>query len=93
MDALIIFKYQLDSRRVQPIEMPSHSQILSIQGQRDDICIWALVNPKLPVVARTFEIVLTGMPILPNSSYRKYLGTVLFDEGSYVTHIFERIPC
>jgi len=83
-----IRKYIIDYNRTD-IEMPLDSEILSIQNQHGKMVIWALTEPSKPVEIRTFIKVLTGFEMNEPSS--RYIGTVQFDDGLFVNHLFEII--
>lgn len=80
-----IFKYQLDGLHAI-LEMPLGSEILTVQGQGNNIVLWALVDTSKALEKREFNIYLTG-EILDNLS-GKYIGTVQID---LVYHIYEII--
>lgn len=83
-----IRKYIIDYNRTD-IEMPLDSEILSIQNQHGKMVIWALTEPSKPVEVRTFVKVLTGFEM--NEPSARYIGTVQFDNGLFVNHLFEII--
>lgn len=86
-----IYKWTLDIEDKQTLSLPAGAQILSVAMQRDEVCLWALIDPKATKVQdRTFEIFGTGHPI-PQGIQRKFLGTVLTHGGALVWHVFERI--
>jgi hypothetical protein len=45
----VTWKYVIGS---EPVSMPKGAEILSVQEQRDEICVWALVDPSRPVNLR-----------------------------------------
>lgn len=83
-----IHKYIIDYDRTD-IEMPLDSEILSVQNKHGRMVIWALTEPSKPVEVRTFIKVLTGFEM--NEPTARYIGTVQFDDGNYVNHLFEII--
>ena len=85
-----IWKFELDARDIQRIEMPAHSEILCIQVQNEKPCIWALVEPQNEKVKRTFETFGTGHNISADT-IRNYIGTFQIENGSLVFHCFELI--
>lgn len=84
-----IHKYDIVPVSGNCIPMPDNATILSIQAQRDNICIWALVDVTAPFVMRKFDVFGTGFTI--DDTARKYLGTVLVQNGDFVWHVFERL--
>lgn len=85
-----IWKFLLLLTDSQSLSMPENAQLLSVQLQDGAICLWALVNPDLPVESRTFEIHGTGKPIHCDTGIlRRYIGTV--QQRPFVWHVFERL--
>jgi len=85
-----IWKFTLDAGRTRQY-MPKGSVVLSVNSQRDDICIWAEVDDKEKVEERVFEVFGTGHPIHVDMGIeRKFIGTVLLDNGALVFHVYER---
>lgn len=70
------------------IEMPEGAELLTVQEQGDDICLWAVVEPNSPRVTRKFVGFGTGHPI-PGDLQLKFVGTALLHGGALVFHIFE----
>lgn len=72
----------------QSIFMPKKAQILTVQAQNNEICIWALVDLTcLDLEPRTFMIVGTGDNVYKTNL--DYIGTVQIFEGFLAFHIFE----
>lgn len=82
-----IFKYTLTIEDLQTVEMPEGAEILSVQNQGGDVCIWALCAPNAPKEARTFHIFGTGNPVCDNPG--RFVGTVQILDGALVWHVFE----
>lgn len=83
-----IFKYPLKAQDSQEVELPYGAQILSVQAQRDDVYVWALVDPIAPTYLQTFYVIGTGNPIPDSFCLATHLGTVQLLGGSLVFHIF-----
>jgi hypothetical protein len=83
-----IFKYVLKTTDVQSVEMPKGAEILSIQTQNDDPCIWALVDPEQEMEYRIFRIFGTGHDVMGDDTLN-YIGTYQQYGGSLVFHCFE----
>ncbi len=88
MATKVIWKYLL-ATGLNPVNMPSGAHVLSAHGQRDEVCIWALVDPERPVEGRRFWVLGTGDITDPAVSLGAFIGTVLLDGGDYVLHVFE----
>lgn len=70
--------------------MPKGAAILHVEVQGDAPQMWALVDPSAPAEPRTFESFGTGHPI--NAEIIAHIGTVQFDGGALVFHVFEVRP-
>ena len=84
-----IWKYNLtESNPV--LTMPEGARVLSVQLQRDDICLWAMIDDAAmsTQVERRFRIHGTGH-VIENGDALVYVGTVQMCEGSLVLHVFE----
>lgn len=102
-----IFKYRLHIWEVVAssplrldVAMPKGARILSVQtqmqgsSQRDDICIWALVDTdEQESVPRHFVVAMTGEELgqWPASDQAMFIGTVQFASGALVAHIWEAV--
>ena len=67
------------------VEMKQNAEILTIQLQDDNFCLWAIVQDNAKIISRTFEIIQTGEKM--TEANRKYIGT--FQDGWFVGHCFE----
>lgn len=86
-----IWKFEINPNKVI-IEMPKGAEILTIQIQDENPCIWALVNPENEKDLRHFEIYGTGHDIKYGfDTSRVYINTFQMHNGSLVFHLFERI--
>lgn len=83
-----IWKFEL-KQSYQEVEMPVGANLLSVDQQKEIICLWAEVDPDAKREFRSFEIFGTGHSIKPGQ--RKFLGTVLTRGGELVWHVFERL--
>lgn len=69
------------------VSMPKGAKVLHVAEQRGDVCIWAEVDPTMPLEPRRFVVAGTGQ-MLP--VYRgRHLGTVLLAGGALVFHVYE----
>lgn len=80
----MIYKYKLNKCGSQIVMMPKSAIVLSVQNQRGKLVLWADA-PTGPMERRKFVACVTGMP----SPFGTYLGTVQFDGGNYVVHVYE----
>lgn len=81
-----IWKYLLSSERCTTIWIPKGFEILSLQTQRDEPTIWALVDPEESQIRIDIMWVMTGEDF--KLEHGEYLGTILFQEGFFVVHYF-----
>jgi len=88
-----VFKYTLDFAHVQTITLPFGATILTIQFQRDEIQLWALVNPDEGLkVIRIIEMFGTGHAIPEaHKATRQYLCSFQNFKQSEIYHAFEFI--
>ena len=69
------------------VEMPIGAKVLTAHEQRDEICLWAEVDPSAKKETRNFEVFGTGHA-MPEGK-RRYIGTVHMSGGAFVFHVFE----
>ena len=81
-----IFKYQLEIKDEQKIQMPKGATILSVAVQGGTICVWALANEVSVLVNRQFAIHGTGERVT-HTLRKKFLGTVIMTP--FIWHVFE----
>jgi hypothetical protein len=83
-----IFKYELltNFNGSQAIEMPQGAIVLTVQVQRNQPVLWAMVNPDAPKVRRRFWMFPTGDD--GEMLGKDYVGTVQLDRGDFVIHVF-----
>lgn len=75
-----------------PIKMPKGAEILTVQSQGEQACVWALVDPNNEMEERYFEVYGTGHNIHYDMGInRKYINTFQLKGGSLVFHLFERV--
>lgn len=86
-----VWKYQLQPERNQEVEMPKGADILSVDAQHDNLCVWAMVDPKqTEKEVRSFRVIGTGHPIEDAEAKRmRFLGKALMHRGALVWHVFE----
>ncbi len=64
-----IFKYPLEITDKQTIAMPANAELLSVQVQNQQLCLWALVDTMLPERETEIAIYGTGNPIPDNTGW------------------------
>lgn len=90
---LTVYKYPLKLQDHWSLEMPIGAKILSVDNQREQITLWALVDasPEAPTEVRSFLIRGTGHNIDEGLNL-EFIGTVLVHDGGLVWHVFELQP-
>jgi hypothetical protein len=82
-----IWKYHLEVEDLQQIEMPVGAQVLAVEVQNGQPCLWAKVDPtKLNVVCK-IATVGTGHPA-NHAEGLQYIGTYQLHGGNFVGHVF-----
>jgi len=81
-----IWKFPLAIVNWQDVEMPMGATILSVDVQKDILCIWALVDPTRNKVNRRIRIAGTGHEIDPRGL--DYIGTAQMAGGDLIWHVF-----
>jgi hypothetical protein len=82
-----IWKYEVLIDDNFKIEMPSDSELLSVQMQGGEPKLWVLCDPKKDKVKRKFRLFGTGHEISGNL---KFVGTFQYS-SVLVFHLFEEI--
>lgn len=84
-----VWKYQITPGRNE-IELPKDAQILAVQTQYGNPCLWVLVNPKAAKETRYFDVFGTGHDIpYDMGTERHYIGTFQLENGHLIFHLFE----
>lgn len=81
---MVIYKYHLELVPRQEIALPIYAHLLSIQLQRDTVCLWAAVHPSNETQPLRIILVGTGHEIPVDAE--RYLGTV--QQDGCVWHFF-----
>lgn len=82
-----IWKFPILVHDDQSIEMPRGADILWVDNQQGQPCIWARVNPYAPKEQRRIRIFGTGHP-MPDE-LGDYVGTFMMKDGALVFHLYE----
>jgi len=82
-----IWKWTLNPETT--IDMPCGAELLAVQVQHGEPCLWALVSPSSAKCRRTFRVYGTGhdMPDEPG----QHVGTFQLLDGAMVFHVFETL--
>lgn len=85
-----IWKYTWDAPNIHSsFAMPQGAVVLHVHEQNDVICLWALIDTKVPKKLRRFALCGTGH-LYPAGG--QYVGSVHLSGGQYVFHVFEVEP-
>ena len=70
--------------------MPVGAKLLTAQGQKDTICVWAEVDTDAPSERVPFDVFGTGR-IIPEGMGidREYVGTAQIHDGDLVFHVYK----
>lgn len=68
------------------LTMPKGARILSVQMQNGQPHLWALVDPKAPLVMRNIRVYGTGWDVEETGTF---IGTFMTEGGQYVFHVFD----
>lgn len=83
-----IHKYNLKSTDYQELVLPLGSKILSVNEQRENIVLYALVDTAITQI-ELFSIIIHGTGHLANDVEDYiFLGTVKMMNGSLMLHVF-----
>ena len=66
--------------------MPVDAEILCLQAQHDQLCLWALVSPDAPTQEVWFLVTGTGFEL--QDECLRYVGTAQVCGGAFVWHVF-----
>lgn len=84
-----IHKYPIEIDDIAALKLPAGAQVLCVQLQRGQPCIWALVDTDAPLVTRNFAWRGTGHDVDP-CAVGQYVGTIQLQSGELVFHLFEQ---
>lgn len=86
---MTIYKYTIPTTDEPIIAMPRGARILSVDVQHGVPCLWAMVDPTAPKVARRFRLAGTGHPLAAEWTADRFVGTVILAGGMLVFHLFD----
>jgi len=84
---ITIYKYPLLMTDQQQLYLPGGSEILCVQVQHEQPCIWVRQETTNSSVYRTLRTYGTGHQM--QSPSEKYIGTYQLSGGQLVFHVFE----
>ena len=89
---LKVYKYTIPVEDYFSLDLPAGAKILTVQAQRDEPQIWALVDPEeRTMVPHNFRVAGTGHDIKEYKDSLIYIGTFQLIEGNFIGHLFEII--
>ena len=81
-----IYKYNLDVTDKQTLNLPIGYQVLTVQLQKGNLCLWVSVDPDAPLEEVAIRMIPTGGDLeFPHSGY---CGTIQLCNGGLVFHVF-----
>lgn len=83
-----IYKYPISVDDEISIKIPKGAVILTVQIQKGEPCIWALVDPDKEETERHFYLYGTGMTV---THAEVYIGSFQMLNGSLIFHLFESV--
>ena len=83
----MIYKYPLAPGHTE-LRMPKGAQVLTVQLQNGNPCMWVKVDPGAEQEDRAFDVYGTGHD-MPDDPRMIYVGTFQMDRGALVWHVFD----
>lgn len=86
-----VYKYQISTNHsdIVKIEVPKGSVFLNVKNQKDKLVAYFQCPDTELTESIGFVSFYTGIYLADNP--KKYIDTVLFDEGNYVLHVYQLI--
>lgn len=82
---MIVYKYPLIFHGLTGVQLPADAKLLYVGLDPNNVsCLWALLDPTMPHITRTIQLLDTGTP-LPD--HARYISTFIADWA--VIHAFE----
>lgn len=85
-----IHKQPLELVGIQTLWMPTRAEVLCVQLQRGEPCVWYRTPVEEKSYLRAFHTYGTGHP-LPTNVALRYVGTYQLEGGALVFHVFEEV--
>lgn len=83
-----VYKYPLRVNDEVSVMLPFGAEVLTVQEQRGEPCLWALVDPAMREIEYVFRIAGTGHDIEWKEGM-VHCGTFQLRGGELVFHVFE----
>lgn len=83
-----VWKVPLVIDDAQTVTLPVGAELLTVQVQRGEPCLWARVDPRGTLGDITIRLAGTGHPI--DDDVGDYVGTFQMHDGDLVFHVFGR---
>lgn len=84
----VIWKYFVPVQDSFALDLPSGAMPLTVQAQRDRVCLWIQVQPENPREQRIFHVRGTGH-VIDSDEVGEYIGSFQILNGDFVGHLFE----
>ena len=85
-----VYKYPVPVVDYFTLRMPPGARVLTVQVQREQPQIWALVDANVSFTEnRNFRLTGTGHPIQEEEDSLVWVGTFQLAQGGLVFHVFE----
>ena len=85
----VVWKFPFEVADEFYLRMPAGAEILHVDVQSGQPCLWVLVDSDRPTVARGFRLAGTGHTIGDYSPAWKFVGTFLVHGGALVFHLWD----
>ena len=85
----VIWKYILDPLVKETVDLPEGAQILKVEMQHGEFCLWALVDTRKKPQQRKIIIRGTGHEVEYNNI--KFISTFQVANDNFIFHAFEVI--
>lgn len=94
MNKKCVYKYQLKMTAEQDIFLPYDAKILSVEEQRGNIVLYALVDSDAPIkdIQDKRRIYIHGTGCKVYDPLARFIGTVKLRGGECMFHVFEVTP-
>jgi hypothetical protein len=81
-----VWKFEIPIQDRFELQMPAGAEIVHVEVQAGNACLWALVEPERGAELRVFYLRGTGRRVEPGL---RHLGSFLLHRGEFVGHLFE----